>query len=248
MTYKLIIQARTNSSRLPGKMLKPFFNDKTILEIIIDNLKESFSEQDIILATTINPDDDHLVNAARIKGIEIFRGDENDVLQRFIKAAETNDAHTIVRICADNPFLQVDSIQHLLLKFQEESVDYLSYELYDHTPVIKSHLGLFAEVTTLKALKKVAQLTNEKKYREHVTNYIYAHPEFFKIKLLPLDQTLIFRNKIRLTIDTLDDFQLCQEIYDEISPNFTVESLLNAIDLKPSIVERMKAQIIENSK
>ena len=136
----------------------------------------------------------------------------------------------------------------MLLKFQEESVDYLSYELYDHTPVIKSHLGLFAEVTTLKALKKVAQLTNEKKYREHVTNYIYAHPEFFKIKLLPLDQTLIFRNKIRLTIDTLDDFQLCQEIYDEISPNFTVESLLNAIDLKPSIVERMKAQVIENSK
>jgi len=248
MTYKLIIQARTNSGRLPGKMLKPFFNDKTIPEIIIDKLKEYFSEQDIILATTINPDDDHLVNAARNKGIEIFRGDEDDVLHRFIHAAETNDANVIVRICADNPFLQVDSIRQLLLMFHEEPVDYLSYELYDHTPVIKSHLGLFAEVTTLKTLKKVAQITNKKKYREHVTNYIYAHPEIFKIKLLPLDEALIYRNEIRLTIDTLDDFKLCQEIYKEISPNFTIESLLNAIDLDTSRVERMKVQITENSK
>lgn len=248
MKYKLIIQARTNSSRLPGKMLKPFFNNQTIPELIIDSLLDCFSNLDIILATTISQRDDQLVKIAMKKGITVFRGDENDVLQRFIDAAEANNAELIIRICADNPFLQVKSIQYLIEKFLEAPVDYLSFKLQDQTPVIKSHLGLFAELTTLKTLQKAGRLTKDVKYREHVTNYIYTHPEIFNINLLPLDRKLSFRKDIRLTIDTLDDFALCQEIYTEISPNINIESLLSAIDLDPTRVERMKAQIIENSK
>lgn len=248
MNFKIILQARANSTRLPGKMMRDFFRGQTIPELIIENLKRYFSLEDIVLATTSHPNDDELANLAFRQGIQLFRGDEQDVLNRFIDAAEAAQTDIVVRVCADNPFLQVDAIVELLNAFEKRKADYLSFKLDDDTPVIKSHLGLFAEVTTLSTLKRAAELTNDRFYHEHVTNYIYGNDDKFDVHWLDLPSFLGDRKDIRLTIDTLEDFELCQEIYREIHPDCSAQNLLNAIDLKPSLLKRMKDQIVKNSK
>lgn len=248
MNFKIILQARANSTRLPGKMMRDFFRGQTIPEIIIQNLKKHFRLQDIVLATTTHVNDGELANLALRQGIQLFRGDEQNVLKRFIDAAECMQTEIVVRVCADNPFLQVDSIVELLNAFEKRKVDYLSFKLDDGTPVIKSHLGLFAEVTTLTALKKVAALTDDRFFHEHVTNYIYGNADKFNVQLLTLPSYLGNRKDIRLTIDTLEDFELCQEIYREIEPDCSALNILNTIDLNPVRIAHMKDQIIKNSK
>ena len=248
MNFKIILQARANSTRLPGKMTRDFFQGQTIPELIIHNLKNHFRLKDIVLATTTHINDDELANLALRHGILLFRGDEQDVLKRFIDAAEATQTEIVVRVCADNPFLQVDAIVELLNAFENSKSDYLSFKLDDDTPIIKSHLGLFAEVTALSALKKLAVLSDDRFFHEHVTNYIYAHDQVFDVKWLTLPSYLGSRKDIRLTIDTLEDFELCQEIYREIEPDCSAQNILNAIDLNPARLERMKDQIIKNSK
>ena len=248
MNYKIIIQARSNSSRLPGKMLMPFCGNQTILDIIINSLISVFDPGDVVLATTNNTSDDALVEIAQKMNVKVFRGDEQDVLKRFIDSADKFTADVIVRVCADNPFLQAESIRGLLNHFDASKMDYLSFKMKDNTPVIKSHLGMYAEIVSISALKKVAQLTTDKTYREHVTNYIYSNPDIFKVEFLSLPYEIGRRNDVRLTIDTKEDFLLGQEIYSEIVPRTDVQSILNSIDLNFDRIKCMKNQIVENSK
>jgi spore coat polysaccharide biosynthesis protein SpsF (cytidylyltransferase family) len=100
----IIIQARTGSARLPGKTLLPFFEDKSILDIIIENIQNHFQEK-IIIATTQNTQDEKIVEIAKRNKVLWFRGNEENVLKRFIDAAKNFGLNTIIRICGDNPFI-----------------------------------------------------------------------------------------------------------------------------------------------
>ena len=98
----IIIQARTGSERLPGKVVKPFYHDKTILEIIIGRFSQL--NYPIIVATTPHAADDMIVEIAQKCNAETFRGAEQDVLQRFIDCANEYQLSIVLRVCADNPF------------------------------------------------------------------------------------------------------------------------------------------------
>ena len=114
---------------------------------------------------------------------------------------------------------------------------------------IKTHFGFWAEYVTLEALEKVQALTQESLYHEHVTNYIYTHPQDFKIKWLETPKVLQGREDIRLTIDTQQDFIDAQEIYKHyVDNNMTIEDLVSYIDQNPSLLEKMKKEIKQNSK
>ena len=245
MDVKIIIQARVGSTRLPQKVLLSFTENKSILQIIIENLLQSFSTDQIIIATTTSAADDKLVEAVKEYKIKIYRGNERDVLSRFIECAQIFNAENIIRVCADNPFLMPKFIEELI-KEAEPSDDYLSYVFPDNTPIIKSHIGLFAEYTTLKALKKVAELTDSLKYREHVTNYIYMNPEHFHIRYLEMPKELRNRRDIRLTVDSLEDFNTLKELY-KLLPAVTDENFLQSlifhIDSNLSIRNNMIKQI-----
>lgn len=102
MNFGIIIQARLGSTRLPGKILKDFYGGKTLLETVIENLKKTGAK--IIVATSVNPNNDKLETFLKERNITVFRGSEDDVLSRFIEAAEANGVDGIVRICSDNPF------------------------------------------------------------------------------------------------------------------------------------------------
>lgn len=248
MSEGIIIQARTGSTRLQNKILLPFYKGRRIIDILIDNIQTAYPEKTIVLATTNRPQDDILAQIASEAGIHCFRGDEEDVLNRFIGAADAYGIDKLVRVCSDNPFLQVDTFAYL---FNEaDKADYVAYGFADGRPTIKSHLGFFSELTSADALKRIARVTNENLYHEHVTNYMYTHPEEFSIYLLPLPAYLEGRCDLRFTLDTADDFRLLQDLYATFieQTDGSLESLIKLVDSQSSFGEQMKKNIAENEK
>ena len=170
----IIIQARLGSTRLPEKMILPFYKNKGILEILIEKIKLSFPNIPVILATTDNANDDRLALLGEKLKILVFRGEEQNVLKRFIDAALKYDIDKIIRICADNPFLDMLYLKNLIKEYDDSSYDYISFKTSRDLPTIKTHYGFWTEGVMLTALKKIKKLTGEKIYLEHVTNFIYS--------------------------------------------------------------------------
>ena len=244
-----IIQARTGSTRLKDKMLLPFFNQKTILELILEKLLDRFDKRQVILATTDNLKDDVLEQTALQYNVSFYRGDENDVLKRFIDCAESYNVNYIIRICADNPFLDMDLLCELIESIDFNIIDYSSYRIKE-TPAIKTHFGFFAEYVTLAALKKIKSNTNDKLYLEHVTNFIYANPNIFNIKWKDVPSAIENNIGIRLTVDTIEDFEACKLIYKSLISDKKLNylNIINYINLHPVIKEQMVHQIQRHEK
>ena len=153
MNICIIIQARMGSTRLPGKILKQFYEGKTLLETLLDNLHKVAGAK-VIVATSVNEYNDQLETFLLEKGELVYRGSENDVLDRFIKAAEANEVDGIVRICSDNPFMDWHGVAALVEKAQQSDADYIGFRIND-TPSILTHFGFWGEFVTLDALKRV---------------------------------------------------------------------------------------------
>lgn len=248
---KIIIQARTGSTRLPQKMILPFYENEGIFSLILNRLTSNFDKEDIILATSLNPNNDVLVEIAMRYGVNCFRGSENDVLQRFIDAANEYDADKIIRVCADNPFLDVFYIEQLLEKFEKFDCDYLSFITSDGIPSIKTHYGFWAEAVKLSALEKVKSLTDENLYHEHVTNFIYANRDIFDVNFFRIIPEIDKHKDIRLTIDTQVDFDIQKEIFAKLNnyiPNFTSLNVIDFIEDNPHYLEIMRNEILKNQK
>lgn len=249
--YGIVLQARTGSTRLPGKMTRPFYQDLNMLEIIIETVKSSFEASQIYLATTTSVADDELADIAASTGIHLFRGSENDVLQRFIDCAEQNRLEVCVRICADNPFIQAQYMVDLISDFEKSPCDYSSFAFPDGTPIIRSHIGFFTEIVRTAALRRAAEETPDPFYHEHVTNFIYGNKQIFDVRLLPMPLHLQQRTDIRLTIDTADDFEMAASLFSELSSRGeaqNTEAILRAIDDHPEYKERMSALIKQFTK
>ncbi len=249
MKIGFIIQARLGSTRLPGKILLPFYEGKTILDIVINNLRQ-IKGTSLVVATSESAANDALVEFLDSRNIDVYRGSEDDVLERFIRTAKEYEIDGIVRICSDNPFLDMKDMRYLVEEANRNDVDYIGFKIND-MPSIKTHFGFWGEFVKLSALEKVTSLTDDKLYHEHVTNYIYTHPDDFKINWLMTPLTLNGRSDIRLTVDTVDDFQVAQEIYASIknqNPSFTISDVVNCLDCHPELLKKMKNQIEKNSK
>lgn len=251
MTDGIIIQARTGSTRLPAKILLPFYGEQRIIDILIGNIRKACPDKKLVLATTTAPQDDVLAEVAHASGILCYRGSEENVLERFIGAAKCYNLERFIRVCSDNPFLRADSFNRFFAEHDlQPEADYLSYAFPDGRPTIKSHLGLYAELTTLKALERIASFTQEKLYIEHVTIFLYTHPELFNIRLLPLPEVLEERTDLRFTLDTQEDFTLLQTLYrtHHEETDGSIEALLRLVEVHPEYRERMLENIVRNEK
>lgn len=113
METAFLVQARMGSTRLPHKVLRPFYNNNCILDLLVDKLNQIAGTK-IIIATSVGSENDVIEQFCKERNIVCFRGEENDVLKRFIDAAEANGVDRIVRICSDNPFLELNSIKNWL--------------------------------------------------------------------------------------------------------------------------------------
>lgn len=248
MNIGIIIQARLGSTRLPGKILKVFYGGKTLLETVISNLQKTGAK--IIVATSVNPNNDKLEAFLKERDIIIFRGSEDDVLCRFIGAAEANGIDGIVRICSDNPFLDWHGVTDLIKKAKNSDADYIGYRI-NNTPSIKTHFGFWGEYVTLKALKRVAATTAEKAAHEHVTIHIYTHPNEYKCEWIECPDYLQGRNDIRLTVDNPEDFENAQKVFEslyEANSDFGLKEVVSYIDSNRELQESMIKMIENNQK
>ncbi|CAN5267474.1 glycosyltransferase family protein [soil metagenome] len=251
MKTGIIIQARTGSQRLPGKVLLPFDGEKNILELIISRLKRSIHGLPIVVATSISESDNAIAMVAEAEGVLCFRGDEEDVLKRFIDAAVENEFSRIIRVCADNPFLDLRLMDELISKSGEIEFDYYSYLAADDLPAIKSHWGIFTEIVSLSALNKAEELTNSKTYHEHVTNFIYENPDKFKVYWEKAPKEIFGQKDFRFTIDTSADFDLMKKIWNILSDRGVSHNYVEALKIVmefPGMQNEMKNQIKINSK
>ncbi len=242
----IIVQARTGSTRLPGKMVLPFYKGKSILELILERFKE---QHHLVLATTTAKNDTVLAELGETVGVDVYRGSEANVLSRFIEAGEKYQMDTIVRICADNPFVNLELFDELLKAYNGE--DYLSFRYENGKPTILGHLGLFCEITTLQTLKEVQKRTKDNLYQEHVTNFIYNNSEIFNVRLIDLPKKLHSYEGIRLTVDTKEDFKITQDLYAQFGTSSTIDKAQEMIDHIGSnmlLLSTMRQEIELNSK
>lgn len=250
MELGIIIQARMGSSRLPGKILRPFYKDKKLIDILLDNLHQ-IKDVKIIIATSEDNKNQPLVDYLEKRGELIFRGAENDVLDRFIKAAEKYNLDALIRICSDNPFLDVEGVKELIETAKKSDADYIGFRI-NNKPSIQTHFGFWGEFVRLEALKKVANNPESTDLdKEHVTYHIYNHQENFKCEWIPGPLYLQNRNDIRLTVDTIEDFNNAAKVYSELDMNnlpIILPNVINYLDSHIDIKESMLLNISKNSK
>ncbi len=197
---------------MPGKVLAQVTETDTILDVIYHRL--DCLKIPIIFAIPDSLDNDQLSEYLQKRGYATYRGSEENVLKRMEEAGQQYQLDYIVRVCSDNLFIQAPLIANMIDATRTEPVDYTSYYLDNDTPTILTHFGFFAEIVKRTALQKVLRNTDEKVYLEHVTNYIYQNPHLFHIKKLSLPPYVNqWDQKIRLTIDTPEDFAIAKAIY-----------------------------------
>ena len=209
----VIIQARTTSTRLPGKVLKelPWGSGITALGQVIRRLKRASSLDRIIVATTENREDEAIVEIARKEKVHYFRGSEKDVLSRYYYAAKENGLDTVVRVTSDCPCIDPDFIDRVVEELFESGMDYVSYSGARRFP-----RGLDGEAFTMKALERNFIEAKKDFEREHVTPYIYMTGQF---RLKRLDAPEEFSApEIRVTLDTIEDYALLCTVYDYLYP------------------------------
>lgn len=230
-------------------MVIPFHHGKTIFQIVMETLLSIFPQKKIILATSVNPNDEKLVEVAQMYGIQTYRGSEDDVLGRFVDVVEKYSLDAVLRICADNPFLIVKNLKELSEKGLESSADYLAYFFRDNLPTIRSHSGFFGEWVSADALKKAKQSTQDLFYHEHVTNFIYGNERLFNIEKLQVPEENFCR-QVRLTVDTQSDFDTASEIYSNFKNDkeVTIDAIKDVVTSKPEYLDRMKEIIAQYAK
>lgn len=217
-----IVQARMGSTRLPGKVMKVLGN-KSVLGQVITRLKAVPSIDEIIIATTTNPEDDILVAEAGKYDVYSYRGSKENVLSRYFQAAEERSADVIVRVTSDCPLIDPIITENTIQLFHNSNVDYVSNKMLTTFP-----RGLDTEVFSFQALKNAYDHAYNEIHTEHVTPYIYLHPEKFHL----LDYVWhTDYSEYRWTLDTVEDYELISKIYEKLDRSDQIFSWLEGIKL-----------------
>lgn len=214
MDTVLITQARKGSTRLPGKVLKKVRGMELLL-IQLKRLKKSKLINKLLVATTDEGRDNEIANLVKEWGYECFRGSENDVLDRYYQAILQLKSipKWVVRITSDNPLIDPQLVDEVILFAQMENVDYVSNCLVEHYPD-----GQDIEVFRFSALKTAWEDAKIQSEREHVTPYIRNHSDImggkiFTAKNFPCEKDF---SSIRMTVDEKQDFKLIEKLINEL--------------------------------
>tara|TARA_B110001469_G_C9580409_1_gene287873 strand:+ start:176 stop:934 length:759 start_codon:yes stop_codon:yes gene_type:complete len=213
----LITQARSGSTRLPGKILKKI-NDESLLEIHLKRLNKCKNVSKIIVATTDKPEDKVIYDYAIDLGFNAFRGSESDVLDRFYQAVRNEKPDWIVRVTSDCPLIDPFLVDKLIKFAHHNNRDYCSNTLIENYPD-----GQDIEVFKFSALESAWKNANLSSEREHVTPYIRNNSDFkgasiFKALNYPCDSNY---SQIRMTVDETRDFDLIKALIDDLGTNKT---------------------------
>jgi spore coat polysaccharide biosynthesis protein SpsF len=234
-----IIQARMGSSRLPGKVLMDL-GGETVLSRVVHRLGRSALLHEVMVATTLSGGDDAISGECRSLGVSCFRGSEEDVLDRYYRAAQVCDADVLVRITADCPLIDPALVDETIRVFHERRADYAN-----NTGAHTYPRGLDAEVFSRPALERAWREAGKPYEREHVTPYFYEHPELFRVASAdgPEDH-----GQYRWTLDTAEDLELIRAIYLRFRnrDDFTWTQAIAVMEQEPKLRE-LNSHVLQKS-
>ena len=226
-----IIQARMGSTRLPRKVVKKI-EGKTVLEHVIERTKRIKNCKKVILAVPNTKENDILERIGKKCNISVFRGSEEDVLDRYYQAAKLFKIDSIVRITADCPLIDPEIAEKVINLYLKGNYDYVSNT---YPPTFPD--GMDVEIFNFKSLKKAwkeAKLLSE---REHVTSHITKNPKIFKIGNLVSEENL---SHLRLTLDEKEDLILIRKIYKSLynkNPFFGLKEIIKLFGKNPELIK-----------
>jgi spore coat polysaccharide biosynthesis protein SpsF len=230
----IIIQARIGSTRLPNKIFKPLAG-KPVVWHVLNRLSFTKQIDKIIIATTTLQEDDRVEEFCATNKISFYRGSSDDVLSRYYEAAKKFNTEIIIRITSDCPVIDPAILDKMIQEYIDsnkiQKLDYLSNSIVRTFP-----RGLDVEIFSFEALEKTFLEAKQNYEHEHVTPYIYQHPEIFNIKNYASGIDFSFH---RWTVDTEEDYQLISKIYDELyrpGKIFLFEDILRLFERKPELL------------
>jgi spore coat polysaccharide biosynthesis protein SpsF len=229
-----IVQARMSSTRLPGKIMKTILG-KTVLELQLERMSFSKNCGKIIVATSLNSNDDILESFCKEKNIELFRGDENDLLDRHFQCAIKYNAKLISKIPSDCPLIDARVIDEVFDYFDTNQFDFVS-NLHPATYPD----GNDVEIFSIEALKRAHDEPSRPLEREHTTPYFWENPDKFSIGNYSWKSGLDYAMSHRFTIDYQEDFDFIKVVFEELypsNPNFSLNDILELLKSKPEIYE-----------
>jgi spore coat polysaccharide biosynthesis protein SpsF len=232
-TIVATIEARMTSSRLPGKVMLPLAGKPT-LERLIERLKRSKTVDHIVIATTTNDADDVLVELGNKLGVGVWRGSEEDVLTRVLGAAQSVKADLILEVTGDCPLIDWRHADYLAELFESGSYDYVANNMERSFP-----RGMDLQLFPTALLAEVAELTQDPYDHEHVSLYIYNHPEKYRLLNWKAEGKM-HRPDVRVTLDTQEDYELLERIFTELLPkheDFSAEDIIALVEAKPELLD-----------
>ena len=211
-----VVQARLGSQRFPEKMLA-LLGGKPLIEWVVTRVRTSTLVDCVVVATTRETLDDRLVAECDRLGVDVKRGPTDDVLRRFVEALEGDGADAVVRVCADNPFIDGECIDRVIAEYRQHRVDYA----FNHRPFAECNYadGFGAEVVSHEVLERLNRMELTAAHREHVT-------------LAVVDGTLpvhryacvapdhLAHPELRFDVDTPADLASLQELVDDAGLTF----------------------------
>lgn len=200
-----IIQARMLSTRCPGKVMREVLG-KPLIEHMIHRLRHSKNLTDIVVATSTHESNDTMCEYLQDKGIKIFRGSEDNVLERYYHAAKHYGPEYIVRLTGDCPLIDPVIVDQYVKEFFLRKVDFIH-------PDLSFPVGLDAEVFSFTALEEAYKYAKLKSEKEHVTQYFFNNPGRFTVTKL---KNKLDDSKYRITVDEEVDFLVVQNIFEAL--------------------------------
>jgi len=230
-----IVQARMKSTRLPGKTLLKIDTKNTVLDFVINQLSCSKQIEKIVIATTNLESDDIIENFVKKLNLQIFRGNSNNVLDRYFQCAKYFSFDIIVRITADNPLIDPNIVDDVITEFLTNSLDYIT----NTTPRTYPH-GTEVEVFSFAALEKAWKNAEKPSEKEHVTPYFHNYKNKFKTSNVKYGENI---SNLRWTIDQKNDLILVRSIISKINKRpILLTDILELLSNEPKLLEINKNQ------
>lgn len=229
-----VVQARFSSTRLPGKVLLPIL-EKPILIRMIERVRKAKFVGQLVIATSINSDDDQIEKLCNEYNLECYRGSLTDLLDRHYQVGLKYNADAVVKIPSDCPLIDPSIIDKVIKNFTENNYDYVS-NLHPATYPD----GNDVEIFSFNALEKAWKEATKNFEREHTTPYFWENQNLFKLGNVKWETGLDLSTSLRFTLDYFEDYQFIKNIYEELypkNPDFSLQDILILLKEKPELLE-----------
>jgi len=232
----VIVQARSNSTRLKDKIFLPLCGKELIIRML-ERIEASCFKPDIVVATTCKKEDDKIIRLCEKEDKKYFRGSENDLLDRHFQAGVLFGANAVVKIPSDCPLIDTNVIDKVISYYIKNCNKY-DYVSNLHPATYPD--GNDVEVMSIDSLEKAWETAEEEFQREHTTPFIWDNPELFRIGNVKWETGFDFSMTHRFTIDYNEDYRFIKTVYEALyplNPKFTLIDILNLLNSKPDLLD-----------